>query len=366
MCAFKKLFSISKPKICYVVPELYINSHTHFAYLEEFLEEMKKVFDVYVIPEMIGNKFINFLPLRALRVFILIFRARLCGFKKFYVHYSFFGAFSAALIVKILGGCVFYWNCGEPWKYKRNFLRENFERLVYRLITVLVTGAESLAREYSKYYKIPIRKIKIMPNWINLKSIKVESLKLKADELKKNLGIKKETKILLFVHRLSKRKGAHYLPKILNQLCKHNIMMIIIGDGPERENIEMEFHNLGLENIVRLLGWMPHGKIMAYFAAANIFIMPSDEEGFPHVLLETMAAGVPFVAHNVGAVFDVIPLFMRDYLVPVGDITAFSQKIKELIFANYEESKKMNQLLMNWVTRYDISVVFNKFIEIIK
>jgi len=353
----------NKIKLCYLLPEFKKNDHTHFAYLGDFLNELNKNFNIYLIVEKIQTPFYDFWPIRFFRMLGNLLYARFCGYKDFYVHYSFFGAFLASLTVKIFGGRAFYWNCGEPWKYKRNIFRESFERTVYKLINFLVTGAESLAKEYSEHYGIPIEKIKIMPNWINLEKIKNQKSKIKINELKNQLQIEPDQKVILFAHRLSRRKGAHYLPEILNGLKDKNVVLIIIGDGPEREALQESIVKCQLSN-VRFLGWIPQNEVLRYFAIADVFIMPSDEEGFPHVLLESMATGTPFVASDVGAVRDIIPPLMRNYLVKAGDTEKFSLKIAEIISKKPEESEKIKQLLINWVKRYDIPNITNQFMEL--
>ena len=260
---------IKEDKLCYVVPEFKSGDHTHFAYTRDFLDELNKNFNTYLIVEKIDNPFYNFFPIRCARLFGHIAYARFCGYKNFYVHYSFLGALMASLVAKFSGGRVFYWNCGEPWKYKRNIFRETFEKTTYKLIDFLVTGAQSLAREYSRYYGISIEKIKIMPNWINIEKATSDMQQVTKDELRKKLKIGNDKKIILFVHRLSKRKGAHYLPEILKRLNStiHNssFVILIIGDGPERQNIESRIRNYELWDKVRFLGWVPNYQLPNYY-----------------------------------------------------------------------------------------------------
>ena len=93
--------------------------------------------------------------------------------------------------------------------------------------------------------------------------------------------------------------------------------------------------------------------------------MPSDEEGFPHVLLESMATGTPFVASNVGAVQEITPSLMRNYLIRPGDIKTFSLRVTEILSKTPEELNKMRQSLKNYVELYDIHNAINKFAEMI-
>ena len=163
-------------KLCYVLPEYRPDDASHFSHIHDFLKEISKFFDIFLVVEKgsvldvsLGYKNVyilrfQFLPLRIIETFFIFFLVRIKGYRNFYIHYSFLSAFVASLI-----GRTFYWNCGEPWKYKRPFLREIFERLVYKIVTHLVTGASSLADEYSRRYGISRDSVKVTPNWIDLK-----------------------------------------------------------------------------------------------------------------------------------------------------------------------------------------------------
>ncbi len=358
-----------KPKLAYILSKYQENDPTHFAHLHDFIKRIVNYFNLFLIVERGIKPPADFGYQRArlarLSVWPILY-ARFSGYKNFYVHYSFGAAFWASLITRLFGGRVFYWNCGEPWKYHRSFFREIFEKSVYKLITFLVTGTESIAKGYSRHYGIPIDKIKIMPNWINLDSVKRQVSSVKVNELKQQLNIAKDAKVILFVHRLSKRKGAHYLPEILNNLRSENVVLIIIGDGPERSNIQLQIANYKLQDKVRFLGWVPNREILNYFTIADLFIMPSEEEGFPRVLLESMVMGIPFVANNVGDVSGIIPAAMRDYVVKTGDTRQFTVKIKELLFKNPRELAKMKDLLMDGVKQYDISIIIKIFVDILQ
>ena len=285
----------------------------------------------------------RFLPLRIIETAIRLKKARFSGYRDFYVHYSFLSAFIASLIVRIFGGRVYYWNCGEPWKYRRNIFRDIFEKFTYKIITYLVTGTESLKKEYAKHYGLPPEKIKVMPNWINLQKFRIMNYELGIKELKEKLSIKEGEKIILFAHRLSRRKGAHYLPEIIKAFRDEKVVFIIIGDGPERGNLELRIKNYELGGNVRMFGWIPNKDLSQYYAIADVFIMPSDEEGFPRVLLEAMAMKVPFVASDVGGVEEIVPKKLSNYICPHGDISCFVLKIKNLLQMAKEEIEEIKK-----------------------
>src|SRR3989338_6626259 len=354
-------------KLCYILPEYDKKTATHFAHLFDFIGELSNEFELIVIIERAseGAKDIyfgtakievvksRFLPLRIIETAIRLKKARFSGYSDFYVHYSFLSAFIASLIVRIFGGRVYYWNCGEPWKYRRNIFRDIFEKFTYKIITYLVTGTESLKKEYAKHYGLPPEKIKVMPNWINLQKFRIMNYELGIKELKEKLSIKEGEKIILFAHRLSRRKGAHYLPEIIKAFRDEKVVFVIIGDGPERENLELRIKNYELGKKVRLLGWLPNKELPFYYSIADIFLMPSEEEGFPRVLLEAMAMKVPFVASDVGGVKEIIPIELGGFICLIGEIDCFVSKIKNLLQKKREEIEEIKK------TEYGQAEVFS-------
>jgi len=366
-----------KEKLCFILPNYNVNEYTHFVYLYDLIRKISKDLDIFLIIER-GNKPIDCLgatkcfvskfsiwPLKIIEIKIAILRARLLGYKTFYVHYSFFSALFASITVKIFGGKVLYWNCGMPWKYKRGYSREYFERMVYKSIDYLVTGTKTMKSLYSQNYSIPESKILILPNWIDITSFKKQLDLIDKEEVKKSLDITPDKKIVLFVHHLSERKGAHYLPQIIRETVG-NALFLIVGDGPYKAKLCNFVATEELNDRVKILGKLPQNQLAKLYAIADLFIMPSEEEGFPHVLLEAMVAGVPFVAFNVGGVRDIVPLNATFQVVSLGDVDGFIKTTNLLLFGDGYNLSSIRDTEFDHVKKYDIQIVSEKFIELLK
>ena len=364
-----------KPKLCYVLPRYETADASHFSHIHDFLSKIGGIFDVYLIIEkgskpptsfgytrayVVKSKFIFF---RIIETKMILLRAHLSGYKDFYVHYSFLSAFFASIIVKVFGGRVFYWNCGEPWKYKRNFFRETFERLVYKIITHLVTGAPSLADEYARRYRIKRDSVLVMPNWIDLDRFKNT---ISREDARIKLNIPQESKVVLFAHHLSQRKGSHMILPVAKKVTDSfpDTVFIVAGSGPDEKFLYDEVIRLGLNKNIRLVGAVANRELPDYFIASDIFFMPSEEEGFPRVLLESMAIGIPFVASDVGAVLDITPAFMKQYVVSCGNKRVFVEKLDELMSKNKNEQNEISAKLIESAMKYDVSVIALRFREL--
>lgn len=361
---------MQKPiKICYILPEYNKNIDSHFYHLYEFLEEASKKVDLFLIVEKsdsrkieLGNKAyvqrFRFMPLRFMEIFWVILRARLKGYENFYTHYAYNGAVSAAIICRIFGGKSLYWNCAMNWLFKQRRLAGLGYRLSLSLSTFLVTGGETMKQGYAENYGLSPAKIKVMPNWINL------------NRFQPKFKIQRSgPKNLLFVHWLSKRKGVDVIVPTIKHLLsdfpslEENLKLKVIGDGPYKETLLDEIRDNKLEKIIEVLGGISNKDIIQYYQEADIFFMPSMEEGFPRVLLEAMAMGVPYVASEVGSVREISCETAQRFLVKSGDVAMFAHKIEALI-SDKEIYEKFKKEELEKVEEYSLEKVLNKFIAL--
>lgn len=359
---------MQKPKLCYVLPRYDERTDTHFNHIYQFLARVGEGLDIFLFVESSTTRTPNIrnvervyvqrfhmLPLRVIENIAALLFIRLRGYRTCYVHYSFLSAFNAALLARMFGGRVYYWNCGLPWLYRRTPARETFERLTYRMVSVLVTGTASLAREYSARYGIPPGRVRVMPNWIDLERFRICNSGFTIEKELRNMLHIGEEKIILFVHRLSERKGADLLPDIMKALGRSDVVLVVIGDGPERQNIERRAAEYGIRDHVRLLGAVPNSEMMKYYAIADALVMPSREEGFPRVLLEAMASGVPFVASAVGGVRDIVPPEAASGLVAHPDPAVFARTLNVVLSMSDKKRSEVVGALRSWVAQYDIA-----------
>jgi 2-deoxystreptamine N-acetyl-D-glucosaminyltransferase/2-deoxystreptamine glucosyltransferase len=306
----------------------------------------------------------KFPPLRALETFIVLLYARLLGYKTQYIHYAFTALIASGIITRVSGGTTFYWNAGMPWQYKRPWLRERVEHLGFHLTHYLVTGAHALIEGYASYYHIDPKKIVVVPNWIDVSKTITTSDAVDRTTLRETLHISAHFPVLLFVHRLARRKGAHLLPEILAGLPQE-VRMIVVGSGPEEETLRAEFERRGLRDRVIMTGSVPQTEVITYFAIADIFLLPSEEEGFPHVLTEAQAVGVPYVAFGVGGVREMSPECLSRFIVPPNDTLEFTKSVNILLSSLPSMSETYRMLLREHALRYDKEVVFKKFMAMI-
>ncbi len=362
------------PKLAFVLPEY--ATHTHFRYVGEFAVALLEHLDIVLVLEKgdappgfprdkVRKQKYTFPFLRFFEMGWILFSLHRKGYNTQYVHYSFVAGFWSALWVKIFGGSMYYWNAGMPWLYKRPPLREWFERLVFRMIDHLLTGADALHEGYATYYGIARERILTLPNWVDVAGMQKKCHAIDTVSVRGRLHIPDGAQVLLFVHRLAARKGAHLLPEIFAGLQKDtkgkDRILVVLGDGPERQRIEDQFRAHGLSAFVRMEGSVPQERVHEYYAIANLFLLPSQEEGFPHVLTEAQAIGLPYVASDVGGVREMTPPIGHPSIVPYGDVPSFILAAKHLLEddADYEH---FSTSAREWVRQYDKAAILERFL----
>ncbi|MCD6505950.1 glycosyltransferase family 4 protein [Candidatus Poribacteria bacterium] len=117
-------------------------------------------------------------------------------------------------------------------------------------------------------------------------------------------------RLILFVGNFYPIKGARILMEALSILSKSkrlpNLKLILIGDGPERRELQELSCKLRLRERVWFIGRRPHEEIPLWMNAADLLCLPSLNEGLPNVILEAHACGRPVVASDVGGVREIL------------------------------------------------------------
>lgn len=339
------------------MPEFRISIGSHFYHKYEFLLRAQKDCDLFVIlekgerPEHIAHAYIqrfHFFPFSTIELFCALAWLRIRGYKTFWTHYSFAGAILAPFF-----GRSFYWNCGMPWLYMRGWFEECIFRLALRR-SMLVTGTKRMKNMYVREYRLSENRVWVLPNWISIDRFYAWAGRKK--EARDLLGFPEHARIILFLHHLSKRKGADMIAPVASYFTNDaDILFVVAGAGPLQNSIK--------GSNIRYVGEVANEDVPIYFAAADIFFMPSEEEGFPHVLLEAMAVGVPIVASDVGGVREIVSSGVQKFITEQ-DVQEFQKNIT-LLLNNSELRKILAREEMTWVQRYTIEKVKEQFIALI-
>lgn len=234
--------------------------------------------------------------------------------------------------------------------------KNQISRLVLRHADAVVALTEDMKKSLQRFCN---REIYIIPNGIELdRFINLP----KKEETLSRIGINDQENIILFVGRLCYVKGVEYLIRAMNIIVnKKNkkVKLIIIGDGEERQNLEKLTKELNLGNNVIFLGKIPNEKIAEFMASSDVFVLPSLSEGFPSVILEAMACGLPIVATNVGGIPYVVNEEENGFLVMPKDSEQIAEKILFLL-ENKNISEEISKKNKEMIKKYDLNNIIQE------
>jgi glycosyltransferase involved in cell wall biosynthesis len=215
----------------------------------------------------------------------------------------------------------------------------------------LITVCRAFALELASTSGVALEEISVRHNSVRPKPNVVLD---EARSLKTRLGIANGERIVLTVGRLSREKAQIDLLAAYNHLLSTktdlSIRLIMVGDGPERARLESAAQAYGFKERVIFTGQMT--DVQLFYAAADVFVLPSHSEGSPNVLLEAMAANLPIVATDVGGVAEIVENNESALLVPPNDPDALATAIVRVLTDNELRQRLTTNASMLVATNY--------------
>lgn len=216
---------------------------------------------------------------------------------------------------------------GSPVKRKKRVIL--FNRLLSHFITHFIAISNGMKESLRKRERVPDNKITLIYNGVDIESISQISYDKK--RLKESLKIPLNIPVLGMVGRLVEEKQYPIFLESLYILKREsvNFISIIIGDGPQRENLEEIVKKMKLNDNVLFLG--QRNDVPALLEIIDVFGFSSGGEAFPITLLEVMAKAKPIVAFDVEGVNEAVVSGQTGFLVPFGDVKEFANKMLLLV-----------------------------------
>jgi len=203
--------------------------------------------------------------------------------------------------------------------------------------TVLLTNAELrclkwvtkivvLSKSHVKYYAnqgISIEKLVVVYNGINLEEFDKQA--------QDTPNIVQDENIIAFVATLYERKRWRDVIEAASILREQisNFLILILGDGVERRNLEAEIKDRNLGDFIQILGYV--SSVAPYLKCSKLGLMVSDREGMPNVILEYMAAGLPVIATSLPGVDEMVINGTNGSLIPPQRPDLLAKAIKDLL-----------------------------------
>lgn len=246
-----------------------------------------------------------------------------------------------------------------PDKKRYMFAEWCMSHFVYKMVGVSEQTTENLR----KYEKIPRKKLTTIANGIDGSRF---DLKIDRQEKRKELGITAFGPVIGVISRLEKVKGITYLLQAMPEIIKTfpELTLLIVGDGAEMTNLQLEVKQLGVGTHVIFIG--ERYDIPEIYQILDIYLLPSLSEGLPMGLLEAMASGCPVIASRVGGIPKVAGDNETAVLVEPQDADMLANKIVSLLGDNKEQQRLIQAGREVFGNQFSAELMSSRYLELYK
>ena len=145
--------------------------------------------------------------------------------------------------------------------------------------------------------------------------------------------------------RLAEQKGQLLLVEASARLRDRgaDFELVIVGDGPMREELEQLIDRLGLRDRVRITGFLDNRAVRRELEAARALVLPSFAEGLPVVIMEAMALGRPVIATYIAGIPELVEPGRNGWLIPAGAVEPLVEAMAEALAAGPDELDRMGR-----------------------
>ena len=220
-------------------------------------------------------------------------------------------------------------------------------KFFYSNFDMIISQSYYMKNDLMDNYRIKDNKIKVINNPVDIDKINILSQEIVQEKVQ-----------LLAVGRLSYVKNFQVLIKVLVKLP--DVELTILGEGKEKENLVDLAKELDVLPRVTFLGFQDNPY--KYMKNANLLVLTSHYEGFPNVILEANACGLPVVAFKCpGGTAEIIEEGVNGFLVECGNLKKLSQRIKESL--TYKWNKQEVERIIN--ERYEVKTIVASYSKVI-
>ena len=245
----------------------------------------------------------------------------------------------------------------RPWRFW-------LERKTDPLGDITVCVSQAVLEFQSKKTGLPRGRFTVIPNGIDTARF-ARPLRPR-EEVRSELGIPSDAKVVGAIGRLDPQKGYRYLIPAFAQVARESpdAELVIAGDGPERRRIRELADGAGCADRVHLVG--RRTDVPDLLHAFDVFVMPSLYEGLPLALIEAMAAGVPVVASAVDSVPEVLGAGAADgrlgRLVPPAQPGKLAEALRDTL--DHPDPERTDRARDRARSNFDVRIMVERYAEL--
>ena len=227
-----------------------------------------------------------------------------------------------------------------PWALEGNaegnrniatWLKKQIELPTYRRADRFIVLSDAFRQILHQEYGVPLHKIDIVPGGVDLDRF---TLDLTPAAARDRLIWPRDRPILFAVRRLAKRMGLENLITAMVAIRRHHpeTLLMIAGKGNLQPQLQAQIDSLGLQDSVKLLGFLPDEQLPMAFRAAQLSVVPTVAlEGFGLIVIESLAAGTPVMGTPIGGIPEILTPLSPNLLFEDASPTALASGIIEAL-----------------------------------
>ena len=211
------------------------------------------------------------------------------------------------------------------------FLKHWVEDRVYHRCDRFIVLSKAFGDILHQEYQVPWSKIHVIPGGVDLSRFQFDRSR---PEARSQLNWPQNRPILFTARRLVRRVG---LDKLLMAVAAikpeiPDIWLAIAGKGPLQADLQQQATDLGLNDNVKFLGFLPDDQLPIAYQAADLSVMPSQSlEGFGLAVLESLACGTPALCTPVGGMPEILEPFSPNLITASTEATAIAERLEQLL-----------------------------------
>jgi len=241
---------------------------------------------------------------------------------------------------------------------EKNKLFHLINKLFIRQWDRIIADSRFCQKEIRNRYKVSTKKIKIVSPGLtrDFKPAK------KKEELMKRFGLVDQL-ILLYLGQLSERKNVQFLLEVLKEISSPKVKLLIAGRGPEEKRLKAKARSLGLGKKVIFAGLIPEKEKADFYNLGDVFLLPSQKEGFGMTVVEAAACGLPAIVSDNSSLKEVIEDGKTGFLAETNNLEDWKSKINKLL-GDKELREKMGRQARKFSQKFSWQKAAEKRIKI--
>ncbi|MDC1071666.1 glycosyltransferase [Gammaproteobacteria bacterium] len=244
-------------------------------------------------------------------------------------------------------------------------------RLCLKFASTIVLNSAIYRREVEKRFLPKCASIQIIPNGIRseCETFKVVQERDKLAEEKKRNNFRRQMQLDIDAYvigsagRLAPEKRFDIQVDALLEQGLEDVVLIIAGDGPERSSLRKRIAELGLDDRVRLLGFL--GDMRQFYQGVDLYVQTSDFEGMPNAVLEAMSQGCAVLISNAGGSRELISDGSHGWMFEPGDLNQFVAQIRHIRSHPELSASKARSGQQYVSSKYDLDEIVRHWIRIV-